>query len=382
MTCPPLLDILHSQASEKEVSIMNLRIPGPTPCPPQVLEAMGRQMINHRGPEFAALSKGILARLKEAFQTEGEVLVLTCSGTGGMEAALVNTISPGDRVLAVSNGSFGDRFARIAEAFGAQVQRLNFEWGLPIDPQAVGKALREDPSVRVVLVTHNETSTGLTNDLAAIGAIVRQHDKLLLVDAVSSLGAIELPIDRWGCDVVVTCSQKSWMVPPGLAMVAVSPRAWKAVEEARMPRFYWDFRSAKRFQDQGQTTFTPAISLYYALAVALEAMAQEGFANVVARHARVAAYARGMVKDLGLSLLPPEAWASNTVTAVKAPPGMEVKALLRTLREEHGVVLAGGQGKLDGSIFRIGHMGYVAEKDLDGVAQALRAALPRLVAKG
>ncbi len=336
---------------------------------------MGRQMINHRGPEFREILKSVLARMKAVYQTDGEVLIFTCSGTGGMEAALVNTLSPGDRVLSLTNGSFGDRFARIAEAFGGQVQKLGFEWGQPVDPQAVKKALEDDPSIRLVLVTHNETSTGVTNDLSAIGPMVREHGKLLLVDAVSSLGAIDLPMDQWGCDIVVTGSQKSWMVPPGLAMVAVSSRAWKSVEEARSPRFYWDFRSMKKFQDNGETPFTPAISLYFALGVALDSMEQEGFANVIARHARVAAYTRRMVKDLGLKLFPQEAYASNTVTAINGPEGMEVKALLRTLREQHGVVLAGGQGKLDGSIFRIGHLGYVNESDIAGVATALKAVL-------
>ena len=233
-----------------------------------------------------------------------------------------------------------------------------------------------------MLATHNETSTGVTNDLEAIGAAVREQGRLLLVDAVSSLGAIDLPMDEWGCDVVVTGSQKSWMVPPGLAMVAVSKRAWKAVEEASSPRFYWDFRSMKRFQDNGETPFTPAISVYFALAAALDAMEKEGFANVVARHARVGAYTRNMVKGLGLSLFPHEDYASNTVTAIRAPEGVDVKSLLRTLREQHEVVLAGGQGKLDGRIFRVGHLGYVSEADIDVVREALRAVLPLEASKG
>lgn len=356
---------------------MNLRIPGPTPCPPQVLEAMARQMVNHRGPEFKALLKDLLARLKAIAQTEGDILIFTCSGTGGMEAALVNTLSPGDRVLSVTNGSFGDRFARIAVAFGGQVQKLAFEWGNPVDPKAVKKALEDDPSIKLVLVTHNETSTAVTNDLAAIGAVVREHDKLLLVDAVSSMGAIDLPMDKWFCDVVVTGSQKSWMVPPGLAMVAVGPRGWKAVQEARSARFYWDFQAMKQFQEKGETPFTPAISIYFALAVALDAIEKEGLPNVIARHARVGAYTRKAVKDLGLTLFPKESCASNTVTAVKAPDGLEVKPFLKTLRDQHGVVLAGGQGKLDGSIFRIGHLGFVNEEDIDGVTTALRAVLGR-----
>lgn len=359
---------------------MNLRIPGPTPCPPEVLEAMGRQMINHRGPEFKALLMDVLARMKKICQTDGEVLIFTCSGTGGMEAAIVNSITPGDHVLSVTNGSFGDRFAKIADAFGAKTQRLAFEWGQPVDPDAVRKALRDDPQIRVVLTTHNETSTGVTNDLAAIGAAVREFDRLLLVDAVSSLGAIDLPMDKWGCDVVVTGSQKSWMVPPGLAMVAVSQRAWKALDQAKAPRFYWDFQAMKKFQATGETPFTPAISLYFALSVALDAIEKEGFPNVVARHARVAAYARQMVKDLGLVIFPNEAYASNTVTAIRAPEGIEVKSLLKALREQHGVVLAGGQGRLDGSIFRIGHLGYVSEAEMEGVGRALKAVLSQIKA--
>lgn len=360
---------------------MNLRIPGPTPCPPDVLEAMGHQMINHRGPEFKALLQDLLGRLKRVFQTEGEVVVLTCSGSGGMEAAVVNTLSPGDHVLSVTNGSFGDRFAKIAEAFGGQVKKLAFEWGEPVDPEAVRRALQEDPAIKLVLVTHNETSTGITNDLAAIGAVVREYDKLLLVDAVSSLGAVDLPMDEWGCDVVVTGSQKAWMVPPGLAMVGISPRALKLIETSKAPRFYWDFPAMIRFQATGETPFTPAVSLYFALSVAMDAIEKEGFPNVVARHARVAAYTRNMVKSLGLRLFPDEKYASNTVTAVRKPEDIEVKVLLKKMREEHGTVLAGGQGKLDGRIFRIGHLGLVGEADIDNVAAGLKAVLPHLKAK-
>jgi aspartate aminotransferase-like enzyme len=337
---------------------------------------MGRQMINHRGPEFAALLDSVLTRLKGIFQTQGDILVFTASGTGGMEAALVNTVSPGDGVLSVSNGVFGDRFAKIASAFGAQVKPLTFPWGEAIDPQVVRRALQEDGSIKVVLVTHNETSTGVTNDLAAIGGVVREFDKLLLVDAISSLGAIDLPMDRWGCDVVITGSQKSWMVPPGLAMLAVSPRAWAVAQRAKTPRFYWDFAAMKAYQEKGQTPFTPAVSLYYALSVALDHIEKEGLASVVARHGRVAAYTRRQVKSLELDLFPAESIASNTVTAVRVPQGVDAKLLLKTLREDHGVVLAGGQSRLDGTIFRIGHLGYVSEADIDGVIQALRAALP------
>ena len=357
---------------------MQLRIPGPTPIPDEILNVLSRQMINHRGPEFAELIRRMTAILKEIFQTKGDVLILTGSGTGGMEAAIVNTLSPGDKVLVVSNGFFGERFADIAEGFGAQVERLRFEWGSAADPEAVRQALAKDPGVKAVLATHNETSTGVTNDLAAISNVVKEFEKLLLVDAISGLGAIDLPADAWGCDVVITASQKGWMVPPGLAMVSVSEKAWQAQAEARMPKYYWDFAKAKQFLDEkGQTPWTPAISMFFALAAALELFQQEGLQNILARHERVGSKAREVVKSLGLSLFPQDRCASNTVTAVKASEGLDVKKLLGILREEHNVVLSGGQQRLEGKIFRIGHLGYVSEEDMDAVGQALRIALPK-----
>lgn len=357
---------------------MNLRIPGPTPCPPDVLAAMGRQMINHRGPEFASVLNKVKGRLKTVFQTRGDVLIFTSSGSGAMEAAVVNTMSPGDRILAVCNGYFGERFADMAEAFGGQVRRLRFPWGAPANPQDIRTALEEDRSIKIILLTHNETSTGITNDLQTIGALSHQFGKLLLVDAVSSLGAIPLFTDDWHCDVVVTGSQKSWMVPPGLAMVGVSEQAWKAVGQAKTPRYYWDFRSMKSFHEKGQTPFTPAVSVFFALEVALERMIAEGLPNVMARHARVARYTRQNIRSLGLELLAPEECASNTVTSIRLPTGVGAKDLLRLMEEKHKIVLAGGQGELDGHIFRIGHLGYVDEKDIDGVINALRTALPEL----
>jgi len=338
---------------------------------------MAKQMINHRGDEFGRLFNDVTGKLKQLFQTKNDVLILTGSGTGGLEAAIVNTLSPGDKVLAVSIGDFGDRFANIARRFGANVIPLQFEWGKAADPEAIGKALRAQPEIRAVLVTHNETSTGVTNDLAAIGSVVKQFDKLLLVDSISGLGSIDLPVDAWHCDVVITCSQKGWMVPPGLAMVSVSQAAWQAYTEARMPRFYWDFAQAARFMGRGQTPWTPAVSILFALQVSLDMMLQEGLANIFARHARVAQTARDGIKSLGLSLFGDEAHASNTVTAVTSPEGIDTRKLLRVLREEHGVVLAGGQGKLDGKIFRIGHLGWVDEDDIREVISALKVSLPK-----
>ncbi len=355
----------------------SLRVPGPTPCPEEVLRAMSRQMINHRGPEFARLLSGVTEKLKKVFQTRGDVLLLAGSGTGGLEAAVVNSLSPGDKVLSVSVGAFGDRFGSIARQFGAEVIPLQFEWGKIADADSIRRALQADPEIKAVMVTHNETSTGVTNDLASINSVVKEAGKLLLVDAISSLGSINLPVDDWHCDVTVTASQKGWMVPPGLAMVSVSPEAWRAYEGAKMPRFNWDFAKAKSYLEKGQTPWTPAVSVMFGLEVALEMMLKEGIASIFARHARVGAAAREGVKSLGLSLFADEKFASNTVTAVAASKGLDVKKLNQIMREEYQVVLAGGQQSLDGKIFRIGHLGLVTEADIEVVISALKSALPK-----
>ncbi len=362
----------------------NLRIPGPTPCPADVLQAMAKQMINHRGPEFGQMLNGVTTSLKQLFQTKGDVFLLTGSGTGGLEAVIVNTLSPGDKVLSVSNGVFGERFATIAQQFGAEVTPLRFEWGKAADADAVRQALQAEPQIKAVLVTHNETSTGVTNDLASISSVVKEFDKLLLVDAVSSIGSINLPVDDWHCDVTVTASQKGWMAPPGLAMVSVSQEAWQAHSKARMPRFYWDFAKAKSYLEMAtaQTPWTPAVSTVFALSVSLEMMLKEGLPNIIARHARVGRAAREGVKSLGLSLFTKESYASNTVTAVAASNGLDTKKMLKILREEHQIVLAGGQQSLDGKIFRIGHLGWITEDDIEIVISALRVVLPQAGFKG
>ena len=357
----------------------HLRIPGPTPCPNEVLQAMSRQMINHRGAEFGQILNEVTAKLKQLFQTNGDVFLLTGSGTGGLEAAIVNTLSPGDKVLSVSIGVFGERFATIAERFGADVIPLRFEWGKAADVDAVRRALQAEPKIKAVLVTHNETSTGVTNDLASISSVVKELDKLLLVDAISSLGSINLPVDDWHCDVTITGSQKGWMIPPGLAMVSISQEAWQAQASARMPRFYWDFAQAKSYLEKAttQTPWTPAISTIFALSVSLEMMLREGLTNIIARHARVGKAARDGIKSLGLSLFAEESHASNTVTAVAASDGLDINKMRQILREEHQVVLAGGQQTLAGKIFRIGHLGWVTEGDIEAVISALTVVLPQ-----
>ena len=357
----------------------NLRIPGPTPVPPDILKAMARPMVNHRGKPFAEIVRRVAERLKDFFLTKEDVLILTASGTGGLEAAVVNTLSPGQKVLSVSIGAFGDRFAAIAEKYGADITMLQYEWGQAAQPEDVRKALEHDAEISAVMVTHNETSTGVTNPLEEIAKVVREFDKLLLVDAISSLGAIPLDMDDWGLDCVVTGSQKGWMVPPGLAFAALSERGWKAYEESTMPRFYFDLGRARDSQAKGQTPWTPAVSIFFALDVALEKMGQEGLESILARHARIGKIVRDGVTALGLDLLcRDERYASNTVTAIKSPDGVDVSELRRVLEDEHDVVIAGGQAKLSGRIFRIGHLGLADEEDIQDALDALAAALPKL----
>jgi aspartate aminotransferase-like enzyme len=354
-----------------------LRVPGPTPCPPEVLKALAWQMVNHRGPEFHQMLTDVTEDLKKVFQTKNDVLLLTGSGTGGLEASIVNLFSPGDKVLSVSIGVFGDRFASIAKTFGADVTNLKVEWGKAADPDTVKKAIKENPGVKAVLVTHNETSTGVTNDLEALSKVIKGAGKLLIVDAISSMSSINLPTDKWGCDVVISGSQKGWMVPPGMAFASVSEEAWKAQAAAKMPRFYWDFNRAKKnYDEKKENPWTPAISIVYALTVALKMMLKEGIENIFERHARVARMTRDCVKKLGLPLFADEKYASNTVTAVSIPAGLDGKKFRQVLREEYKVVLAGGQQTLDGKIFRIGHLGMVSEKDIKEILAAMEKVLP------
>lgn len=360
--------------------MQNLRIPGPTPCPPETLDELSRQMINHRGPEFADMQRRIMERLKTFFRTENEVYVLTTSGTGAMEAAIVNTLSPGDKILVVSIGEFGERFAEAAKAFGADVTRLDFEPGTQAPPASVAEALKGISGCKAVLVTHNETSTGVTNDINAIGKAIRAVDPeiLYIVDAISSLGCLPFAMDQWGIDVAATASQKGFMLPPGLAFLSMSLRAWKAYETSKMGKYYFDIAKYKSYAERGQPPFTPAVSLYYGLDVALEMMMKEGVEGINARHHATAEYTRQKLKGLGLSLLAEGPQSSNSVTSVKVPEGIAAAELLSLLNKEYDTVLAAGQGALMGKIVRIGHMGIVDNKDIDAAIEALESALGRL----
>jgi aspartate aminotransferase-like enzyme len=357
-----------------------LMIPGPTPVPPSVLRAHSRPMMNHRGPEFKALQDEVISGLKQVFQTKNDVFLLTCSGTGAMEAAIVNVCSPGDLVLAYSIGVFGDRFAKIASAFGAQVEKMDAEWGKAIDVGRLQERLKKDGErkIKAVLVTHNESSTGVTNDAKAIAKVVREHGALLLVDAVSSLAAIDLQTDAWGIDVVASASQKALMNPPGLGFVSVSERAWKANETAKMPRFYMDIKAAKDYLDRGQTPWTPAVPQVYGLQVALQTILSEGLQASFERHRRLGQAARDGAAAMGLKLFADPTHASNTVTAIRAPQGLTPAAIRKHLLEKYSVVLAGGQQRLLEEIFRIGHMGYTSDTEILACLAALGTALNEL----
>jgi aspartate aminotransferase-like enzyme len=358
----------------------NLRIPGPTPIPPEVATAIARPMINHRGPEFAEILQRVTTQLQHFFQTSQPVLGFPSAGTGAMESAIVNCFSPGDEVLSISIGVFGNRLAKIAELFGLKVSRVEQEWGLAADIEAVSSQLEQMANLRGVLITHNETSTGVTNDLRALVQLVRrQHPQaLIIVDAVSSLGCVDLQMDEWDLDVVFTASQKGWMLPPGLAMVGVSERAWSAAQRATLPRYYWDYQTARKSLDKGQTPYTPPVSLYFGLEVALQMMRSEGREAIFARHQQVAELARSRARSLGLELFAEPSHASNTVTAIRVPNSVPAKALTKALREQEGVVIAGGQERLEGQIIRIGHLGYVHGADIIACMDALERQLAAL----
>ena len=367
-----------------KIAQQNLRTPGPTPIPDDIVSEMSLPMINHRGPEFRELIEATTAGLKQVFMTSDDLYILTASGTGALEAAVVNTLSPGDRVIACTAGAFGDRFVQVAQTYGADVLRMDFEWGDAIDPAAIRAELHKDASIKAVLVTHNETSTGVTHDLESIARVVKgEFGKLLLVDAVSSLGCLPLPVDGWDCDIVATGSQKGFMIPPGLAFISISARGWEAYQDARMPRFYFDLMAAERSLARGQTPWTPNVALLYGLRLGLDRILSEGLESVYGRHASIGEYCRAGVKALGLELLATdEARASNTVTAIKMPEEIDGGKFMAMMREDEGVVLAGGQGKLTGHCFRIGHLGWVSQEDITEVLDALGRVLPKVGFKG
>lgn len=358
-----------------------LMIPGPTPIPPESARVMGEPMFNHRGEKFARLQEEVIAKAKYVFQTKNDLFLLTCSGTGAMEAALVNFLSPGDTLLALINGNFSNRFAKIAETYNINVQRLEKEWAEPFDYDEIAEILKADTNGRIkaVSMVHNESSTGMMNDMAALSRARGDHPALLIVDTVSSMGAVDLPLDEYGIDVCVTASQKALMTPPGIALISVSDAAWKACEKATTPRFYLDLKMVKKFLGIGQTPFTPAIPQILSLRETLNILIEkEGLVNAYERYRRMAGAVRAGIRGMGLTLLVADEDASVTVTAVKKPEGIEISDLLKEMRLKYGVDIAGGQGKMAKDVFRFGHLGATYELDVIAALSALEMSLIKL----
>ena len=357
-----------------------LLAPGPTPVPPEVLAAMAQPVIHHRTPQFAAALAEVQEGLRELFGTAEDVLVLAASGTGGMEGAVTNLLSPGEEAIVVNGGKFGERWTKICQAYGVRAHEVVVEWGRAVVPQMVEAALREHPAARALFMQASETSTCALHPVAEIAALTRARDTLLVVDGITAVGVLDLPMDRLGIDVLVTGSQKALMLPPGLAFVALSPRAWAATDRARLPRFYFDFKRERKGVAERSTAWTPAISLVQGLRVALAMLREEGLANVYARHDRLARATRAAAEALGLRLLAPES-PSPAATAIMLPPDVDGSALFRYLRDRMQVTFAGGQDRLKGKIIRLAHLGWVDTFDVVTAVAALELALHRFGAR-
>jgi aspartate aminotransferase-like enzyme len=350
--------------------------PGPTPVPPEVLAASAEPIVHHRGPDFREIYARTLRRLKDVYRTESDVLLFTASGTGAMESAVANLTAAGDRVAVVSHGSFGERWIAICERYGLDVHAIRYEWGEAPDPDEVGASVR-DAGADLVFCQQSDTSTGVVADVRGIREAV--GDATLVVDAISSLGAVPLETDAWGIDVVVSGSQKALMSPPGLAMVSVPERVLARAKEPRT--FYYDWRANKKAQDALDAAFTPAVSIIRSLDVALGLLLEDGLEAAFARHVRLGRAARAGVKGMGLELFSPDDDSAAVVTAVRAPDGIDADELLLHLRDNHGVTLAPGQAHLKGKIFRIGHIGWFDVFDIACAVAAVELSLTELGAE-
>jgi aspartate aminotransferase-like enzyme len=349
--------------------------PGPTPVPPEVLEALSRQVVHHRGPDFRTTLRRCLDRLKAVFRTSSEVLLFTASGTGAMESAVANLCSPGNRVVVVSAGHFGERWIEIAERYGCDVAPIRYEWGETPTADDLSAKLEEVGGARAVFLSQSETSTGVVCDVQGLAAAARPSGAHIVVDAVSSLGAVPLEVDAWGIDVACSGSQKALMCPPGLAMASVSEAVWEPEGSASSPRYYFDWERTRRAQEKVDVAFTPAVPLVVALDVALGLLLDEGLSAVYERHVRLGRACREGAKAMGLELFSPDEDRSAVVTAIRAPEGIDAASVLLDLRDRYGVQLAGGQGPLRGKLFRIGHIGYYDIFDITTALAALELAL-------
>ncbi len=355
-----------------------LMIPGPTPVPEQVLLALAKSPIGHRSGDFSKIMADVTAKLQWLHQTQNEVLILTVSGTGAMEAGIINFLSKGDRVLVGENGKFGERWGDVCDAYGINAERIKAEWGQPLDPEVFRAKLEADTNkeIKAVIITHSETSTGVVNDLETINRYVKAHGKaLIIVDAVTSLGAMNVPMDTWELDVVASGSQKGYMIPPGLGFVAVGAKAWEAYATADLPRYYLDLGKARKDAKKNSTPFTTSVNMVVALQVALKMMEAEGLASIFARHVRHRNATRAAAKALGLGLLADDSCGSASITAIAPPDGLDAEKIRSTIKKHFDIVIAGGQDHLNGKIFRVGHLGFVSDRDILTAVSALEGTL-------
>lgn len=362
-----------------------LMIPGPTPVPEAALLAMAKHPMGHRSKEFDAIFADCTENLKWLHQTKSDVLSLTVSGTGAMEAGIINFLSAGDRVLVGTNGKFGERWAEVAEAYGLNVEIVKAEWGQPLDPENFREKLEADTEkqIKAVIITHSETSTGVLNDLETINRHVKAHgEALIMVDAVTSLGAANVPMDAWGIDVIASGSQKAYMIPPGLGFVAVGPKAWEAYKTAKLPRYYLDLGKYRKEAAKNTTPFTPPVNMFFALQVTLQMMKAEGLENVFARHKRLMMTTRAAVQALGLPLFAADGCASPAITSVMPPAEVDAQKVRTLMRKTFDISLADGQDHLKGKIFRIGHLGFVCDRDILAAISSLEVVLREMGYEG
>ncbi|EFA72549.1 Aminotransferase, class V [Raphidiopsis brookii D9] len=357
-----------------------LMIPGPTPVPEAALLALAKHPIGHRTGEFNNIMGEVTENLKWLHQTTNDVLMLNVSGTGAVEAGIINFLSPGDRILVGNNGKFGERWVEVGEAFGLKVEVVTAEWGKPLDPDKFGEILAADTNkeIKAVIITHSETSTGVINDLAAINSHVKAHgEALIIVDAVTSLGAYNVAVDELGLDVVASGSQKGYMIPPGLGFVSVSTKAWEAYKTAKLPKFYLDLGKYRKSTAKNTTPFTPPVNLIVALHTTLGMMKKEGLESIFTRHERQKNATRAAMKALNLPLFAADECASPAITAVSVP-GMEADKIRSLMKKRFDIALAGGQDHLTNKIFRIGHLGFVSDRDILSCVSSLEVVLGEL----
>ncbi|MEH2281049.1 MAG: alanine--glyoxylate aminotransferase family protein [Nostoc sp.] len=357
-----------------------LMIPGPTPVPEAALLALAKHPIGHRTSEFSNILAEVTENLKWLHQTQSDVLTLNVSGTGAVEAGIINFLSPGDRILVGSNGKFGERWVEVGQAYGLNVEEVKVEWGKPLDPAVFAEKLQADTQkqIKAVIITHSETSTGVLNDLESINRHVKEHgEALIIVDAVTSLGAFNLPVDAWGLDIVASGSQKGYMIPPGLGFVSVSPKAWEAYKTAKLPKYYLDLGKYRKATAKNTTPFTPPVNLIVALHTTLRIMKEEGLESIFTRHERLKNATRAGIQGLNLPLFAADSSASPAITSV-APQGIEPDKIRSVMKKRFDIALAGGQDHLSNKIFRIGHLGFVSDRDILSCIASLEVTLTEL----